>query len=175
MSDRPGFAQLRVSLEPLARDRDPFPRGFGPWLRKSNRFDLSATPDRVLMHTPVPLPHKSRGFAHRALPDSFVSSGQADSELRPTRAGLRVVLNLRFYAGPAWSLVPTIRPSECLQVGDGCVSPTGACCLLKRWCSHFRGTGPTAPGIGVGAPHRTPDRHGDEPGRGYARVMFRPD
>ena len=39
----------------------------------------------------------------------------------------------------------------------------------------LRVTSPTAPEIGVGAPQRTPARHEDEPGQGYARVRIRPD
>jgi hypothetical protein len=129
---------------------------------------------------PVPLPYESRGFAQRAPPPgSFVSRGQADSEARPTRAGLRANLNLRFYVGPAWSLVPVPgrrpdRLSACRLV-TGAVSPACACCLLKRRWGRLRVTSPTAPGIGVGAPQRTPARHGDEPGQGYARVRIRPD
>ena len=131
-----------------------------------------AAPDRALMCGPVPLPYESRGFAQRAPPPgSFVSRGQADSEARPTRAGLRANLNLRFYVGPAWSLVPVPgrrpdRLSACRLV-TGAVSPAGACCLLNRRCGPFRVTSPTAPGIGVGAPRRTPTRLG---GRARARL-----
>ena len=131
---------------------------------------------------PVPLPYESRGFAQRAPPPgSFVSRGQADSEARPTRAGLRANLNLRFYVGPAWSLVPVPgrrpdRLSACqCRLVTGAVSPACACCLLKRRWGRLRVTSPTAQGIGVGAPQRTPARHGDEPGQGYARVRIRPD
>ncbi len=63
-------------------------------------YDL-ATPDRVLMCEPVPLPYESRGFALRVPPPgSFVSRGQADSEARPEWACLWTNLNLRFYVGP---------------------------------------------------------------------------
>ncbi len=55
-----------------------------------------ATPDRVLMCEPVPLPYESRGFALKDPPPGFfISKDQADSESRPTRAGLRANLNLR--------------------------------------------------------------------------------
>ncbi len=89
-------------------------------------YDL-ATPDRVLMCEPVPLPYESSGFALRAPPPgSFVSRGcrgQAVLEARPTRAGLQADLNLHFYIGPAWSMVPVpgLQPDRlsALQVGDG--------------------------------------------------------
>jgi hypothetical protein len=62
-----------------------------------------ATPDRVQMCEPAPLPYESRRFAQRAPPPgSFVSRGQADLETRPIRPGLWANLNLRFYVGPAW-------------------------------------------------------------------------
>jgi hypothetical protein len=86
--------------------------------------DFVAAPDRAQMYEPVPLPCESRGFAQRAPPPgSFVSSGQADSERRPSRAGLQaelehaLLLRARLVTGA--SSRPTTRPAECLQVGDG--------------------------------------------------------
>ena len=86
--------------------------------------DFVAAPDRAQMYEPVPLPCESRGFAQRAPPPgSFVSSGQADSERRPSRAGLQAELEhallLRARLVTAASSRPTARPAECLQVGDG--------------------------------------------------------
>ncbi len=86
--------------------------------------DFVAAPDRAQMYEPVPLPCESSGFALRAPPSSsFVSSGQADSERRPSRAGLRTELEhallhrARLVTGA--SSRPMTRPAECLQVGDG--------------------------------------------------------
>ena len=49
----------------------------------------------------------------------FVSSGQADAESDPQRAGLRAGLNLRFYLGPRLetgsSPSQSTRPTECLR------------------------------------------------------------
>ncbi len=73
-----------------------------PGFASPTGYDL-ATPDRVQMCEPAPLPHESRRIAQRAPPpDSFVSRGQADLESQPIRPGLLANLNLRFYAGPAW-------------------------------------------------------------------------
>ena len=142
--------------------------------------DFVAAPDRAQMYEPVPLPCESRGFAQRAPPPgSFVSSGQADSERRPSRAGLQAELEHALLLRARLVLVPVPgrrpdRLSACRLV-TGAVSPACACCLLKRRWGRLRVTSPTAPGIGVGAPQRTPARRGDRPGQGYARVRIRPD
>jgi hypothetical protein len=134
--------------------------------------DFVAAPDRAQMYEPVPLPYESRGFAQRAPPPgSFVSSGQADSERRPSRAGLQAELEHALLLRARLVLVPVPgrrpdRLSACRLV-TGAVSPAGACCLLNRRCGPFRVTSPTAPGIGVGAPRRTPTRLG---GRARARL-----
>jgi hypothetical protein len=128
--------------------------------------DFVAAPDRAQMYEPVPLPCESRGFAALSL-----------AVARPTRSAgpvgpaCKPNLNMHFYLGPAWLLVPVPgrrpdRLSACRLV-TGAVSPAGACCLLNRRCGPFRVTSPTAPGIGVGAPWRTPTRLG---GRARARL-----
>jgi hypothetical protein len=89
---------------------------------------------------------------------------------RPTRSAgpvgqaCKLNLNMHFYIGPTWLLVPVPgrrpdRLSACRLVTRA-VSPAGACCLLNRRCGPFRVTNPTAPGIGAGAPRRTPTRLG---------------
>ena len=118
---------------------------------------------------------RASGFAQGVPPrGSFVSSGQADSDPVPPRNGYRSDLNMRFYTGPAWRLVPVrrlpTRPSECLR---GSTRPERVDrvlhrCLLKRRCGLVGRLTPTAPGIGAGALRRTPAPRAN--GRARARL-----
>ena len=135
--------------------------------------------DLSLSHT------RASGFAQWVPPrGSFVSSGQADSESDPPRAGHRAGLNLRFYFGPRLvtgsSPSHSTRPSECLQgsTRPERVNRVQRRRLLKRRCGRVGRLTPTAPGIGAGctpAYPSTASRRG-WPGRGLRRgeVQARP-